>query len=152
MKKTSLLLVLCFAWTVAVQAEEVVPPKTHPDSSGWKKLFADDLSDAEFPKGIWFHEDGLLTASEDKVIWTKAEYGNAIIDLEFKTGPERQQRPVRLRQTAISTTGPIRWKFRFSTTTATSGKRPTRRGNAARCSAVWPPRSARSNTPESGIA
>jgi hypothetical protein len=87
MKKMSLLLVVCFAWTVAVQAEEVVPPKSHPDSSGWKKLFADDLSDAEFPKGIWFHEDGLLTASEDKVIWTKAEYGNAIIDLEFKTGP-----------------------------------------------------------------
>jgi hypothetical protein len=86
-KRLSVLFVLCLGWATAAVAEDVVPPKTHPDSSGWQKLFADDLSDANFPKGIWFHENGDLTASEDKVIWTKAEYGNAIIDLEFKTGP-----------------------------------------------------------------
>ncbi len=87
MKKTSVLLVLCLGWTLAATAEDAAAPKTHPDSSGWKNLFADDLSDAIFPKGIWFHEDGLLTASEDKVIWTKDTYGDAVIDLEFKTGP-----------------------------------------------------------------
>jgi hypothetical protein len=81
------LLALCLSGVAAARADDTVPPKSHPDSSGWQNLFADDLSDAIFPKGIWFHEDGLLTASEDKVIWTKKEYGDCIIDLEFKTGP-----------------------------------------------------------------
>jgi hypothetical protein len=49
-------------------------------------LFATDLSNATFPKGIWFHEDGLLTASEDQCIWTKKQYENFALDLEFKMG------------------------------------------------------------------
>jgi hypothetical protein len=62
-----------------------VPPKTHPDVSQWQDLFAADLSNATFPKGIWTFEDGVLTASEDQVIWSKKDYDNFIIDLEFKT-------------------------------------------------------------------
>lgn len=57
----------------------------HPDLTGWRPLFADDLSDAEFPAGVWTVEDGILTASEDQCIWTKAEYESFILDLEFKT-------------------------------------------------------------------
>jgi len=59
---------------------------THPDSSGWKNLFAQDLSNATFPKGIWFYEDGLLTASEDQCIWSKEQHENFVLDLEFKMG------------------------------------------------------------------
>ena len=81
------MLAVCLGGIAAAGADDAVPPKTHPDSSGWQKLFADDLSDAIFPKGIWFHEDGLLTASEDQIIWTKKAYDNCIIDLEFKNGP-----------------------------------------------------------------
>ncbi|MHC4309264.1 MAG: 3-keto-disaccharide hydrolase [Planctomycetota bacterium] len=62
-----------------------VPPKAHPDVSQWQDLFAADLSNATFPKGIWTFEDGVLTASEDQVIWSKKDYDNFIIDLEFKT-------------------------------------------------------------------
>ena len=62
-----------------------VPPKAHPDVSQWQNLFAADLSNATFPEGIWTFEDGVLTASEDKVIWSKKDYDNFIIDLEFKT-------------------------------------------------------------------
>lgn len=62
-----------------------VPPKAHPDVSQWQDLFAADLSNATFPEGIWKFEDGVLTASEDQVIWSKKDYDNFIIDLEFKT-------------------------------------------------------------------
>ncbi|MBM3859656.1 MAG: DUF1080 domain-containing protein [Verrucomicrobia bacterium] len=60
--------------------------KLHPDSRGWDPLFTGDLSNAIFPKGVWFIENGLLTASEDKCIWTKDQHENFMLDLEFKMG------------------------------------------------------------------
>jgi hypothetical protein len=62
-----------------------IPPKAHPNVSQWQDLFAADLSNATYPDGVWTFEDGVLTASEDQVIWTKKDYDNFIIDLEFKT-------------------------------------------------------------------
>lgn len=59
----------------------------HPDSSGWSPLFAADLSNADFPEGVWTVEDGAITASKDSAIWTKKDYDNFALDLEFKTGP-----------------------------------------------------------------
>ena len=69
------------------------PPKeqavasTHPDVSGWPALFTADLSDAEFPAGVWTVADGVLTASEDQAIWTVRDYENFALDLEFQTAP-----------------------------------------------------------------
>jgi hypothetical protein len=75
-----------FAFLVAGDAqEESVPPAQHPDVSSWQDLFAADLSNAIYPKGIWTFKEGILTASEDRGIWTRKEYDNFIIDLEFKT-------------------------------------------------------------------
>ena len=62
-----------------------IPPKTHPDVSNWNDLFTSDLSNAVFPEGIWTNENGILTASEDQAIWTKKDYNNFILDMEFKT-------------------------------------------------------------------
>ena len=62
-----------------------VPGAAHPNSSQWNNLFASDLADAEFPAGIWTYTDGILTATEDQCIWTKKDYENFILDLEFKT-------------------------------------------------------------------
>jgi hypothetical protein len=70
MLRSLAVLAVCLACAVPLWAAETSPPKTHPDSSAWQKLFADDLSDADFPKGIWFWENGELTATEDRVIWT----------------------------------------------------------------------------------
>jgi hypothetical protein len=64
-----------------------VPPAKHPDSSGWADLFANDLSDALVPEGIWSFENGILTATEDQAIWTTRDYDNFILDLEFQTAP-----------------------------------------------------------------
>jgi hypothetical protein len=86
-KKMCVLLMTCLGWVAAIQADDAAPPKTHPDSNGWRNLFAPDLSDAIYPKGIWSVENGELTATEDKVIWTKEQFGDCIIDLEFKNSP-----------------------------------------------------------------
>jgi len=59
--------------------------KGHPDTTGWQPLFAPDLSDADAPEGVWSVTDGVLTATEDKNIFTKKPYDNFILDLEFKT-------------------------------------------------------------------
>ena len=61
----------------------------HPDTQGegWGQLFADDLSNADYPKGVWTVEDGAITASKDQAIWTKKDYENFVLDLEFKNGP-----------------------------------------------------------------
>jgi len=70
--------------TVAGGAE----PLKHPDSTaGWEDLFAPDLSNAVYPAGVWSFENGELTATKDEAIWTKADYENCIIDLEFKNAP-----------------------------------------------------------------
>lgn len=61
---------------------------THPDTTGWDSLFAPDLSDAVKPEGVWTVEDGVLTASKDEAIWSKEDYENFVLDLEFKNAEE----------------------------------------------------------------
>ena len=61
--------------------------RIHPNVNNWENLFTADLSNAIFTKGVWKIEDGVLTASEDQAIWTKRDYENFILDLEFKTAP-----------------------------------------------------------------
>ena len=57
----------------------------HPCSDAWPALFAQDLSDAEDTKGIWFWEpDGTLTASKDVLLFSRKEYGPFVLDFEFK--------------------------------------------------------------------
>lgn len=86
-KMLALLTAVALEWAISPIAAEGVPPKTHPDSKTWDNLFQEDLSDAVFPKGVWYFQDGVLTATKDENIWTKKEYGNCIIDLEFKNAP-----------------------------------------------------------------
>ena len=62
--------------------------KTHPDTAGWPSLFDEDLSNTDKPEGVWTVSEGVLTASEDKSIWSKKEYKDFILDLEFKNAPE----------------------------------------------------------------
>ena len=44
----------CIAFFALASADEslVIPPKVHPKVSEWKKLFSEDLSDADVPEGI----------------------------------------------------------------------------------------------------
>lgn len=59
----------------------------HPDTTGWKDLFAADLSNAVGAEK-WSSEGGVLVAKDHDTIWTKESYGNFILDLEFKVAKE----------------------------------------------------------------
>lgn len=51
---------------------------------GFRPLFKNDLSNADYNKEVWSYTDGILTAAADDVIWTQNEYENFILDVEFK--------------------------------------------------------------------
>ena len=73
---------------LSLAAVAMAEPKATKDASSkskWETLFAGDLSDAVFPKGVWSVKDGVLSATKDECIWTKKQYENFTIDLEFKT-------------------------------------------------------------------
>ncbi len=89
--KASLLITTCSVLAEAALAENnqnlSAPPETAATrSSPWQPLFADDLSDAVFPEGVWTSSNGQITASKDQVIWSNKEYENFVLDLEFKNG------------------------------------------------------------------
>ncbi len=79
--------VIGLAGLAVYAAQKPASAPGHPDVTGWADLFLPDLSNAEFPAGVWTVADGVLTASEDQAIWTKKDYGNFVLDLEFKTAP-----------------------------------------------------------------
>jgi len=75
---TILLLFICFAI--------VGFSKSGDSKTGvWKPLFGKDLKQAKYDQNCWKLQDGVLTASQDKVIWAEGDYENFSLDLEFKT-------------------------------------------------------------------
>ena len=68
------------------QPQPKAPAAAQADAATWQPLFT-DLAEAEFPAGVWTLSNGELTASEDKLILSKEEYENFVLDLEFKNGP-----------------------------------------------------------------
>jgi hypothetical protein len=80
--------VVLFCSLALTHAGKGAPLKTHPNSKAWPDLFAADLSNAVFAAGVWSWKDGELQPKDkDEAIWTKQEYENFIIDLEFKLEP-----------------------------------------------------------------
>ncbi len=56
--------------------------------SGWQDLFAGDLSDAiMFVPNTWSFPDGELTRLGGSYIYTQKQYGDFILDLEYKLSP-----------------------------------------------------------------
>lgn len=53
---------------------------------GLQPLFAADLSNAEYTKGVWsVDSEGVLSANKDEAIWTTQQYENFVLELDFKT-------------------------------------------------------------------
>ena len=50
----------------------------------WEPLFEKDLSNAIDIEGVWYYEDHVLSSTKDACIFTKTEFENFEIDLEFK--------------------------------------------------------------------
>jgi photosystem II stability/assembly factor-like uncharacterized protein len=60
-------------------------PYEHPeaDAADFVPLYAPDLSNTIHPAGIWSNTDGVLTATEDQCLWSKEQYKDFVLDLEF---------------------------------------------------------------------
>lgn len=86
MMKRYLLLIVFTVVTSLVIAQTGAKENTG-EKNVWRPLFASDLSNAFYNKGVWSIEKGVLTATEDKAIWSDKQYQNFMLDVEFKTAP-----------------------------------------------------------------
>lgn len=77
--------VLCALLLTLVALPACAAPAADPPAKDWHPLFEEDLSNAWKPKDVWSFTDGVLTATEDKALWTKTIYDNFELELEFKT-------------------------------------------------------------------
>lgn len=75
-----LITLLAFTSTVTFAVDQ-------PDTSGWKDLFAVDLSNAVDASG-WQFDGKELVAKNHDTLWTKESYGDFTLDLEFKVAKE----------------------------------------------------------------
>lgn len=66
---------------------QTTSPESKTGKNVWRALFTPDLSNASYPLGVWSVENGVLTATEDKAIWSDKPYQNFMLDAEFKTAP-----------------------------------------------------------------
>lgn len=82
MKTLVSVVALVFVLAPSAQAQDSL----HPDTSGpeWADLFESDLSNALAPDDVWRFEDGVLTASEDEILWTGKVFDDFVVDLEFR--------------------------------------------------------------------
>ena len=79
---TCLLIVISASMQLLAQDTAFINPDTK--GKGWSNLFDAGLTNAIFPDSVWKVKNGVLTASKDEAIWSKKEYDNFILDLEFK--------------------------------------------------------------------
>lgn len=58
----------------------------HPNTSeqGWENVFEKGLKNGVFPAGVWSDAEGIMTATKDEAIWSKDQYDNFVLDLDFK--------------------------------------------------------------------
>jgi len=85
--KNGLLFISLLLLSFTVLAQPEIPLVSHPETKGWPDLFRADLSDADFVGGVWTCTEGVFTADEDQVIFTREEYENFVLDLEFNMEP-----------------------------------------------------------------
>jgi hypothetical protein len=85
--KNILLFALLIASCISSYSQVKLPLENHPDSKEWKELFTKDLSNADYVPNVWTSKDGVITADEDQIIFSKVEYENFILDLEFNMEP-----------------------------------------------------------------
>ncbi len=62
-----------------------LPKPSAAEDAGWIKLFSgQDLKGWTCKPGAWAVEDGVLTRKGGSDIWTESEYGDFVLELEFK--------------------------------------------------------------------
>jgi hypothetical protein len=64
---------------------QLVAQKKVNNKQGFENLFGTNLSNAIYNPAIWKDSTGVLTAYKDECIWSKDEYDDFILDLDFQT-------------------------------------------------------------------
>lgn len=74
--------IICF---LTIQSFAQDTAYIHPDTSGsgWENMFNSNLSNAIYPAGVWSDSSGVITATKDEALWSKDEYDNFVLDLDF---------------------------------------------------------------------
>lgn len=57
-------------------------------AEGWESLISSDLSEWIYEPGTWAVKNGVLTPNGGGDIWTKADYGDFILSIDFKISPK----------------------------------------------------------------
>lgn len=79
MRKLIFCIVCCACFSTVTYGQE-------QKAKGWQPLFTDGLSNADYDPAVWSVDgDGVISATADQAIWTKKEYENFELALEFKT-------------------------------------------------------------------
>jgi len=63
---------------------QLLAQKKSTSNKGWENLFGQNLAGAIYNPAIWKDSSGILTASKDECIWSKNEYDDFILDLDFQ--------------------------------------------------------------------
>jgi hypothetical protein len=58
----------------------------HPNTAekGWQNVFTKGLTNGIFPAGVWKDSAGIFTATKDEALWSKDQYDDFVLDLDFK--------------------------------------------------------------------
>ena len=86
---SKLLMIPALALAGACTTAPQIVKEPHPDDNAyaWKPLFDKTLSNAEFKDAAWgYTPEGYLAPREGGPIWTKADYENYVLDLEYAMG------------------------------------------------------------------
>jgi len=64
---------------------QLVAQKKANNKQGFENLFGTNLSNAIYNPAIWKDSNGVITAYKDECIWSKVQYDDFILDLDFQT-------------------------------------------------------------------
>jgi len=64
---------------------QLVAQKKANNKQGFENLFGTNLSNAIYNPAIWKDSNGVITAYKDECIWSKDQYDDFILDLDFQT-------------------------------------------------------------------
>lgn len=53
----------------------------------WRPLFGQNYSEATYNSNAWYHQNGVIKATEDEMLWAWGEYENFVLSLEFRNEP-----------------------------------------------------------------
>ncbi len=79
--------VLPYGYVAEKDASKTWAGKNASNAKRWdapQPLFAKDLSNADFKAGSWEYKNGVLTAKGGDNIWTKENYGDFALNLDFR--------------------------------------------------------------------